>query len=1094
MVPHLQKQQERVRTLQAQLQKEQELLEDLTKISALAAELAPILAKHPADHSKFAELLGLSLPTSTSRVIEIVDGDRKDEQNNVVYDTQTSKYAESSNCLDESSLDNQTDLPTTENASKDVDVTWYNPISGEVSAGSEKRYFCLLWNSKHNIHQVGLKKSESAKRWSKDINPTTQPLIDAVWQEFKAGKPAENFIQKLYEAAEEVGGKFTGSLCNLGSFGSFHLNESFGVFHILNEDIEVGHSEGNFWYIRPDRNKVYFDWEDGSIFAFTQCLKGLKVDKPQLKVAENTQIETAEIVDVATAPTVTWYNSSTGEVKKGSFKRYFRIIPDDIKDEHEIKFKKSTNSGNWIQPDNSTKLFAEAIWEEFKAGKPDAAEAILQRLYDVPEEVGGKFVKSHSSCTVGKLGTFYIPYQGSIEVGYNDGSYWYFRPGYEKVYYSGDVHEFAEILTGLVKKEPPISNSSKIETAKPKSSDCWYTPPEIVELVELVLGKIDLDPCSDDGKHIPAKLHYTTTEDGLNQQWQGKVFINPPYSSPGKWIEKLLSEIDSNQVTEAIALVPASTDTKWFAPLWNQPICFWKGRIKFLDTNYQPKLPARQSHCLVYWGENADKFNEIFSEYGEVKTSINSQSTEVETITPLIKQLEPLVSEKWVLEATEEDKVTVYETDKKNSDWVIITDRHESQGIFFISHETNFSNHAKTIEEAIERAAYWFSCRVDILDAFIEVLNSYSTDLTIVKNDSSIAYIQRGQETLGTIFCKDDETLEIAEREKQLFRDTYSIDIDNLIEDIQSQGGINLHDYLMGIGKLEVAFTKTDIIQNALYSLSTLNELVIVRQRDIFKFYNDDRLGNWLEENLGTIKIIDSGIVVDEELNHLLLNQYSILINQLITDIFNEKSEINSEDYIISNPTIKELVVKEVWDDKDFETANQMLNELAESSPVLNQLNEVKNQQLLLLNEDENIEVEDFYLIECDDDDPTWMDAIKAEIEKIEGFKVTHDEVYLTVTHYGTGVGSIQHLDCILEIQPKLINELAKHDLDLEAFLVSADIPYRLDNLLKPVVVTPTENSNTQTAEQVKKPQSGSITGNKPDYPKSNANEANAFE
>ena len=518
MALHLQSQQELVRILQIQLQQEQERLEDMNnadaKISEVMESLIPILEKYPVYRSEVAELLGLILPTSptsTPRIIEIVDGNQENEQKNVVLNTQVSKYAESSNCLDENSLDNQTDLSTTENASKDIGVTWYNSISGEVSSGNERRYFRLLWNSKHNIHQVGLKKSESAKRWNKDINPTTQPLIDAVWQEFEAGKPAEFFLQKLYEAAEEVGGKFTGSLCNLGAFGSSHLNESFGVFHILNEDIEVGHSEGNWWYIRPGRNKVYCS---GNILAFTEILKGLKTD----------------------------------------------IVLES------------------------------------------------QKLSD-------RVTLQHKTAAI------------------------------------------TQIETAEPNKAP---NSSK-------SSDCWYTPPEIVELVEKVLGKIDLDPCSDDGKHIPAASHYTTTENGLNQQWQGKVFINPPYSCPGKWIEKLISEVNDSNVTEAIAILPASTDTTWFAPLWNQPICFWKGRIKFLDTNYQPKLPARQSHCLIYWGENADKFNEFFSEYGEVKTSINSQSTEVETITPLIKQLETLVSEKWVLEAIDDSQVMLYETDDKNS-------------------------------------------------------------------------------------------------------------------------------------------------------------------------------------------------------------------------------------------------------------------------------------------------------------------------------------------------------------------------------------------------------------------------------------------
>ncbi|NEO52601.1 MAG: hypothetical protein F6K54_05645 [Okeania sp. SIO3B5] len=671
------------------------------------------------------------------------------------------------------------------------------------------------------------------------------------------------------------------------------------------------------------------------------------------------------------------------------------------------------------------------------------------------------------------------------------------------------MHEFAETLKGLAKTES-ASEPNKNKTSS-KSSDCWYTPREIVELVEKVLGSIDLDPCSDDGRHIPAQYHKTIREDGLACAWFGKVFMNPPYSCPGKWVDKLISEVNDGRTTEAIALLPASTDTKWFAPLWNQPICFWKGRIKFLDTNYQPKLPARQSHCLVYWGENADKFNEVFSKYGEVKTSTNSQPTEVETTIPIIKKLEPLVSEKWVLEAIDDSQVMLYETDDKNSsDWVKITDLYESQGLFFISHETAFSNHAKTIEEAVERAAWWFDQEViDSLDDFIDILNGYNTDLIATRNNSTTAYIHQDKELFGTVFFKDDERLELAEREKQLLRDTYSIDIDNLIEDIQSQGEINPNDYLMGIGKLGVEFTKADIIQNALHSLSNMNDLVIVRQGKIFKFYNDERLGDWLGDDLGTIKVIDSSdIVIDEQLNHLLFEKYSILAEDLITDIFNEKYEDNPKNYIISNQNIKELITKENWDDKEFEIAERLLSELFYYSPAWNKLNDVKNQQFLKPSEEKFVdsntlvaneptveEEDDFnFFSEADDDDPTWMDVIKAEVEKLEGFKVTHDEVDLTVTHYGTVVGSIHHNEKYeLEIEQKLIGELAKYDFDLEAFLVAENIPYKFYHL-KPVVgVTTTQHSDTQTSEQVKKPQTGSTSGKKPDYPKSNDNEQNVF-
>jgi hypothetical protein len=93
--------------------------------------------------------------------------------------------------------------------------------------------------------------------------------------------------------------------------------------------------------------------------------------------------------------------------------------------------------------------------------------------------------------------------------------------------------------------------------------------------------------------------------------------MNSPYSYPGKWIAKLQAELDSGKVEEGWTLVPAATDTKWLSPLLNtQAICFWKGRIKFLDSNYQPKLPARQSHVLVYWGAEPAKFKEVFQGCG----------------------------------------------------------------------------------------------------------------------------------------------------------------------------------------------------------------------------------------------------------------------------------------------------------------------------------------------------------------------------------------------------------------------------------------------------------------------------------------------
>jgi hypothetical protein len=93
----------------------------------------------------------------------------------------------------------------------------------------------------------------------------------------------------------------------------------------------------------------------------------------------------------------------------------------------------------------------------------------------------------------------------------------------------------------------------------------WYSPTQVVELVLRVLEVIDLDPCADPGRAIPAAMHYTESDDGLAHEWRGRIFMNPPYGRViGVWMSKLAAAFASGHVTEAIALVPARVDTRWW--------------------------------------------------------------------------------------------------------------------------------------------------------------------------------------------------------------------------------------------------------------------------------------------------------------------------------------------------------------------------------------------------------------------------------------------------------------------------------------------------------------------------------------------------
>ena len=62
------------------------------------------------------------------------------------------------------------------------------------------------------------------------------------------------------------------------------------------------------------------------------------------------------------------------------------------------------------------------------------------------------------------------------------------------------------------------------------TNDEWYTPPDLMVKVRKILGNDFLDPASSviAAPHIKASRYFTRVDNGLNQQWKGKVWLNPP--------------------------------------------------------------------------------------------------------------------------------------------------------------------------------------------------------------------------------------------------------------------------------------------------------------------------------------------------------------------------------------------------------------------------------------------------------------------------------------------------------------------------------------------------------------------------------------
>ena len=80
---------------------------------------------------------------------------------------------------------------------------------------------------------------------------------------------------------------------------------------------------------------------------------------------------------------------------------------------------------------------------------------------------------------------------------------------------------------------------TKFYSTDKKTTDVWLTPPNIIE----ALGKFDLDPCCPTGmKWKTANKFYSldNNENGLSLPWQGRIWLNPPYSNWGPFMKKIV--------------------------------------------------------------------------------------------------------------------------------------------------------------------------------------------------------------------------------------------------------------------------------------------------------------------------------------------------------------------------------------------------------------------------------------------------------------------------------------------------------------------------------------------------------------------------
>jgi ParB family chromosome partitioning protein len=152
-----------------------------------------------------------------------------------------------------------------------------------------------------------------------------------------------------------------------------------------------------------------------------------------------------------------------------------------------------------------------------------------------------------------------------------------------------------------------------------------YTPPRYIEMARRVLGAIDLDPASSETAQrvVKAARYFTATDNGLQKEWHGGVWLNSPYSQPliHEFVTKLIEERSAKRVSSAIMLTHNYTDTSWFHAALEiaDAVCFTRGRINFInkDGNEYAGTPTN-GQAFFYFGDDAPEFAKVFIEVGSV--------------------------------------------------------------------------------------------------------------------------------------------------------------------------------------------------------------------------------------------------------------------------------------------------------------------------------------------------------------------------------------------------------------------------------------------------------------------------------------------
>jgi hypothetical protein len=169
--------------------------------------------------------------------------------------------------------------------------------------------------------------------------------------------------------------------------------------------------------------------------------------------------------------------------------------------------------------------------------------------------------------------------------------------------------------------ESPLAGTPWSWFPNPKASiQDYFTPPEIVNAAREGMGAIDLDAASHwlaNREHkIPRYFHIGYS--AFEHDWEGCVWLNPPYGDNERWWSRALDFIETGQVEQICILSPVWAFTTQIA----QPLMARSTAMTLLSPtpkfwgNSANREGSNMPHAIVYIGHRPAEVLRAFGAFG----------------------------------------------------------------------------------------------------------------------------------------------------------------------------------------------------------------------------------------------------------------------------------------------------------------------------------------------------------------------------------------------------------------------------------------------------------------------------------------------